>query len=153
MTSIEDIYQKFGFASEAAQLLETEVGNILFHSGAVKMNLFEIQDPASAKILYENVNRKTLGQLLKSVKNSNISVDHLEELLSKALVERNRLTHSFYRQHNFRKNSEEGRKIMLDDLEYIHDVLLKAFKAVLLLSGIDLDKERVTQSPTEHVPL
>lgn len=153
MPSIEDIYQKFGFASEAAQLFETELGNILFHSGAVKMNLFENQDPDTAKTLYDSVNRKTLGQLLKSVKNSDVSVEHLEELLSKALGERNRLAHSFYRQHNFRRNSEEGRKIMLDDLEQIHDVFLEAFKAVLLLSGIDLDKEAVTKPPTEHVPL
>jgi hypothetical protein len=36
-------------------------------------------------------------------------------------------------QHNFRRNSEEGRARMLDDLESIHDTLLHAYKAVMLL--------------------
>lgn len=153
MPSLEDVYQKFGFASEAAQLLETELGTILWVSGAIKKNLFEKQDPDVATELYNSMNRKTLGQLLKGVKSTDISVAHLEELLSKALKERNRLAHSFYRQHNFRKNSEEGRQVMLDDLEKIHEVLLEAYKAVMLLSGVDLDKLSTSGLPTRHVPI
>lgn len=153
MPSLEDVYQKFGFVSEAAQLLETELGTILFRSGAVEQNLFEAQDPDAAYKLYCNINRKTLGQLLKGVKNTSVSVVHLEELLSKALKERNRLSHSFYRQHNFRRNSEDGCKVMLDDLENIHEVLLEAYKAVMLSSGIDLDKMSSSNAPTGHVPL
>lgn len=120
MPSLEDVYQKFGFASEAAQLLETELGTILFVSGAVKQNLLEKQDPEAATELYDSINRRTLGQLLNIIKSTDISVEHLEELLLKALKERNRLAHSFYRRHNFRRNSEEGRQEMLDDLEKIH---------------------------------
>ena len=153
MPSLEDVYQKFGFASEAAQLLETELGTILLVSGAIKQNLLEKQDREAASELYNNINRKTLGQLLKGVKNSDISVEHLEELLSRALKERNRLVHSFYRQHNFRRNSEDGRQVMLDDLEKIHEVLLVAYKAVMLLSGIDLDKVSISNLPTRHVPI
>lgn len=153
MPSLEDVYQKFGFASEAAQLFETELGSILFISGAVEKNLIETQDPDAANTLYRSINRKTLGQLLKGVKNTSVSVEHLEELLSKALKERNRLAHSFYRQHNFRRNSEDGCQIMLDDLEYIHEVLLEAYKAVMLLSGIDLDEVSSSNTPTGHVPI
>lgn len=153
MPSLEDVYQKFGFASEAAQLLETELGTILFISGAVEQNLIETQDPDTANTLYRSINRKTLGQLLKGVKNTSVSVEHLEELLTKALNERNRLAHSFYRQHNFRRNSEDGCQIMLDDLENIHEVLLEAYKAVMLLSGVDLDKVSSSNAPTGHVPI
>ena len=153
MPSLEDIYQKFGFASEAAQLLETELGTILFVSGAIKQNLLEKQDTEAATELYNNINRKTLGQLLEGVKNTDISVEHLEELLSRALKERNRLAHSFYRQHNFRRNSEDGRQVMLDDLEKIHEVLLEAYKAVMLLSGVDLDEISISNLPTRHVPI
>jgi hypothetical protein len=153
MPTLEDVYQKFGFASEAAQLLETELGTILFMSGAIEKNLIEEQDPDAATALYNSINRKTLGQLLKGVKNTSMSVDHLEELLSKSLKERNRLAHSFYRQHNFRRNSEDGCQIMLNDLEKIHDVLLEAYKAVMLLSGIDLDKASPSNSPKGHVPI
>jgi hypothetical protein len=56
-----------------------------------------------------------------------------------ALEERNRLSHHFYRQHNFRKNSNKGREIMLKDLDSIHETLMEAYKAIMLLSGIDLD--------------
>jgi len=153
MPSLEDVYQKFGFASEAAQLLETELGTILFISGAVEQNLIETQDPDAANTLYRSINRKTLGQLLKGVKNTSVSVEHLEELLTKALKERNRLAHSFYRQHNFRRNSEDGCQVMLDDLENIHEVLLEAYKAVMLLSGIDLDKAPPSNAPSGHVPI
>ena len=153
MPSLEDIYQKFGFASEAAQLLETELGTILFVSGAIKQNLLEKQDAEAATELYNSINRKTLGQLLKGVKNTDISVEHLEELLSRALKERNRLAHSFYRQHNFRRNSEDGRQVMLDDLENTHEVLLEAYKAVMLLSGVDLDEISISNLPARHVPI
>ena len=153
MPSLEDVYQKFGFASEAVQLLETELGTILLITGAVEQNLIETQDPDAANTLYRNINRKTLGQLLKGVKNTSVSVEHLEELLSKALKERNRLTHSFYRQHNFRRNSEDGCQVMLDDLENIHEALLEAYKAVMLLSGVDLDNISPSKAPTGHVPL
>jgi hypothetical protein len=41
---------------------------------------------------------------------------------------------------------------MLNDLESIHDTLLEAYKAVMLLSGIDLDAV-IGQLPTSHVPI
>ena len=153
MPSLDDVYLKFGFASEAAQLLETELGTILFLSGAVDQNLIEKQDQDAATELYNSINRKTLGQLLKGVKSTSESVEHLEGLLSKALKERNRLAHSFYRQHNFRRNTEDGRQIVLDDLEKIHGVLLEAYKAVMRLSGIDLDKIELQGLPTGHVTI
>jgi hypothetical protein len=138
--SLDDVYRKFGEASEAAQLLETELGNILLMVGAVDKNLIEQPDEKTATALYNSINRQTLGQLLKGLKNSSESVDHLEEQFVRALKARNRLAHSFYRQHNFRRNSEEGRAKMLEDLEQIHNDLLDAYKAVMLLSGIDLEK-------------
>ena len=80
----------------------------------------------------------------------------VEQLLSDALVSRNRLAHSFYLKHNFRRNSDAGREVMLRDLEAIHETLLDAYKAVLLLSGVDLD--RVADQgdgalPTGHLPI
>jgi len=153
MPSLNDVYCKFGETSETAQLLETELGNIFFLSGAIDQNLTEKPDEVATTALYRSINRKTLGQLLKGLKNSTDSVDDLEESLSKALKERNRLAHSFYRQHNFRRNSDGGRQIMLDDLEQIHDVLLEAYKAVAHLSGIDLDKLEIKELPKNHVPI
>jgi hypothetical protein len=42
---------------------------------------------------------------------------------------------------------------MLEDLEQIHNDLLEAYKAVMLLSGIDLEKIVLDQLPTRHVPI
>src|SRR5688572_12314548 len=120
MPTVDDVYRKFGEASEAAQLLETEIGNLLLMTGAIDADLLEHPDPARGSEIYNSINRKTLGQLFKSLKDSSYSVSELEELLSGALAARNRLAHSFYREHNFRRNSEKGRSIMMDDLESIH---------------------------------
>ena len=94
------------------------------------------------------VNRQTLGPLIKNTKRLADELSQLEPLLANALEERNRLAHSFYRQHNLRRNSDAGRAIMLKDLEPMHDTLLAAWKAVNLLSGIDLDAlaERMTKA-------
>ncbi len=153
MPTLDEVYRKFGEASEAAQLLETELGNVLLIVGAVEANLLEQPDPTRASDLLRSINRQTLGQLFNSLNRSSDSVAHLETLLLRALAERNRLSHAFYRQHNFRRNSEAGRALMMKDLESIHDALLDAYKAVMLLSGIDLDKVTIDGLPTRHVPI
>ena len=66
---------------------------------------------------------------------------------------RNRLTHSFYLQHNFRRNSDDGRDVMLRDLEAIHEDLLDAYKAVLLLSGVDLENLVAEQEDGALLPI
>jgi hypothetical protein len=85
------------------------------------------------------------------------STDELQKQFATALAERNRLSHSFYRQHNFRRNSNEGRELMLKDLEGIHDTLLNAYKAVCLLTGVDLEAEAARfdplTAPRRHLPI
>jgi hypothetical protein len=142
MPSLDDVYRKFGETAEAAQLLETELGNTLMMARCIEEGLLEASNPARAGEILDSVNRHTLGQLLKKINN------HTQSL---ARDERNRLSHSFYREHNFRRNSEEGREVMLQDLEAIHSVLLNAYKAVMLLNGIDLDAVSEIELPTRHV--
>ena len=67
MATLDDVYRKFGETSEAAQLLETELGNILIKIGVVKANLLNEKNPERASELFKNINRQTLGQLLKNV--------------------------------------------------------------------------------------
>ena len=155
LPTLDDVYRKFGEAAEAAQLIETELGTMLLLSRGAEEGLFAEPDPKRASDLYGTINRHTLGQLLRGLNSTTLSLDTLESLLSNALRERNRLFHSFYRQHNFRRNSDEGRTHMLRDLEAIHDTLLEAYKAIMLLSGVDL--EAVVKSgipivlPNRHV--
>ena len=153
MPTLQDVYQKFGFTAEAAQLLETELGTMLIMSGAVDAGLIENPDALRAKELFHFVNKQTLGQLLRSLHRSTDSLDALASQLSIALAQRNRLFHSFYRQHNFRRNSEAGCAVMLQDLESIHNTVLEAYKSVLRLSGIDFENAEVGTLPTTHVPI
>jgi len=153
MPTLDDVYWKFGYAAEAAQLLETELGNMLIKHGIVQENLVNQPDPNRAAELFRQINKHTLGQLITKLKAKDQSIANLEDALVEALAERNRLFHSLYRQHNFRRNSDEGRQRMLDDLESIHKTLLDAYKAVMLLSGVDLDKLSATELPTKHLPI
>ena len=166
MPTLDDVYRKFGEVAEAAQLLETELGNMLLITTGVAEGLLTNPNPKQASDLLDGINRNTLGQLLMRL-NRTQSLDKLDVLLSGALEERNRLSHSFYRQHNVRRNSDEGRTQMLEDLESIHDTLIAAYKAVMLLNGTDLEalveessKRRengesagVDDMPTRHLPI
>ena len=153
MPKLDDVYWKFGYAAEAAQLLETELGNALIAHGVVEENLVNQPNPNRAADMVRQIDKHTLGQLITKLKARNQSIANLEDVLAKALDERNRLFHSFYRQHNFRRNSDEGRQRMLDDLESIHETLLAAYKAVMLLSGVDLDQLPATSLPAKHLPI
>jgi hypothetical protein len=153
MPKLDDVYWEFGYAAEAAQLLETELGNVLIKHGVVEENLVNQPNPNRAADLFRQIDKHTFGQLITKLRAKNQSIANLENVLAKALDERNRLFHSFYRQHNFRRNSDEGRQRMLDDLESIHETLIDAYKAVMLLSGLDLDKLSAIEPPTRHLPI
>lgn len=142
MPTLDDVYRKFGEVSEAAQLLETDLGTTLLFLGAVDEGVItptlEVDGKRAGELL-DRINRKTLGQLIRSTQRMTNALGPIESLLANALDERNRLSHNFYRQHNLRRNSDGGRAIMLNDLEPMHDVILGAYKALNLLQGIDLD--------------
>ena len=140
MPTLDEIYRKFGEASEAAQLLEVQLGNLLLKHNCIDADLLEYANPNRATAIYNRINKQTLGQLIQSLGSIGYSLEELDQLLSDALASRNRLTHLFYLQHNFRRNSDDGRDVMHRDLEVIHEHLLAAYKAVLLLSGVDLEK-------------
>ena len=156
MAKLDEVYRKFGEVSEAAQLLETELGNLLLRHEFIDADLVEHPNPNRATTIYDQVNKRTLGRLIRSLGPIGDSIEGLEQLLSNALASRNRLTHSFYLQHNFRRNSDDGRDVMLRDLEAIHDDLLEAYKAILRLSGIDLEKlmeSGDTTLPSGYLPI
>jgi hypothetical protein len=153
MPTLDQVYWKFGYAAEAAQLLEVELGNLLIKHGVIDENLVNQPDSTRVAELIREINELTCGRLINKLKTKNQSVANLEDVLARALNERNRLFHSFYRQHNFRRNSAEGRQRMLDDLDSIHNALLEAYKAVMLLSGVDLDKLSAEGLPTKHLPI
>ena len=159
MATLDEIYRKFGEASEAAQLLEIELGNILIEEECFDAGLLEYRGPEEdfdlerAGEIFFRVSRKTLGELLKSLSPIRGSIENLEQLLIDAKDSRNRLTHRFYLEHNLRRNSDDGRDVMLRDLETIHETLLEAYKAVMRRYEIDLEEVSDMPLPTGHLPI
>lgn len=151
MPDIGEIYRKFGEASEAAQLLETELGTLVIEAQCRESENGPLALDCNPQAI-DQVNRSTLGQLIRRAAHYSTSLEELEEILASALNERNRLAHHFYREHNIRRNSEEGRAKMLVDLELIHSTILVAYREVLLLSGVDILSEDDFDPPTGHFP-
>lgn len=142
MPSLDEVYRKFGETSETAQVFETELGTMLLHLKAMDEDLLITTNPERASAILEGINRLTLGRIISKLKKHaqpGDGLDELTDLFVDALAERNRLSHSFYRQHNLRINSDEGRELMLGDLNSIHTKLTVAYKALMKLSGTDLD--------------
>ena len=100
MPTLDDVYWKFGYVAEAAQLLETELGNMLIKHGIVEENLVNQPDPNRAAELFRQIDKHTLGQLIKKLIVKDKGIAKLEDELGTALDERNRLFHAFYRQQN-----------------------------------------------------
>ncbi len=165
---MDDVYRKFGEVSEVAQLLETDLGTALLFLGAVDEGLISPTlevDRVGARDLMNRIERQTLGQLIRSTRRLSEAFEPIETLLADALDKRNRLAHSFYLDHNVRNQSDAGRGIMVADLEAMHDTMLKAWKAVNLVSGIDIEvigcqiEERgeaaavAQDAPLQHLPI
>ena len=129
------------------------MGTIRLCAEGREHDLFAGDKGELATEIYNKINKSTLGQLLKRLAKSAGISDDLELLLANALAERNQLFHSFYRKHNFRRNSYEGCAKMLEDLERKHEMILDAYKAVLRLSGVDLDKLTNVPMPTTYVKI
>jgi hypothetical protein len=151
--TLDDVFRKYGETAEAAQLLETELGTLLLNEQCMEEGLFGA-DGIRATEIVRSINRDTLGGLIRKAR-SGQSIEEIEALLEAALKARNRLIHSFYRKHNMRKFSDDGRMIMMQDLDNIHATILGAYKALMLLGGTDLDelaKQEFTP-PTGHLPI
>ena len=70
MATLNQVYQKFGEASESAQLLETELGTLLLADEANRRGWLTEPDPATAREVLDRINRSTLGQLRDASVNS-----------------------------------------------------------------------------------
>lgn len=138
MATLDDVYRKFGETAEAAQLLETELGTLLLTIEAAEAGLFEQQNKELAQKIVHKINKSTLGNLLRKIEEKKGGVA-ATTILENALTARNRLSHSFYREHNFHRNTPEGCDLMLQDLERVHEIIMEAYKFTLALAGHNID--------------
>ena len=115
---LRELYFTFGVTAEKAQLMETAAGTAIVAYVAMFIDTDNITPEITAwcKQLLDDVNSKTFGAVLKTIKKS-VQIDEKAlAIINDGLKKRNYITHKFYRHHNFAINSEEGRRAMIDDL-------------------------------------
>lgn len=128
MAERHELYAKFGIAAEAAQLFETELSTLLLCLRALENGWHVLPDGESAKVALDEIDRRTLGRLLRGLKGQVELTEDLEARFSSALNARNRLTHGFYERHNFKIQTDPGRCEMIADLDLLHAELFNAWQ-------------------------
>lgn len=128
MANREEVYAKFGLTAEAAQLFETELGTILLAREGEERGWHLEANPEKAAEFYEKLNRKTLGQILTSLREYLDLGEEVAESFELALKARNRLNHGFFERHNFAIFSGAGRDAMIAELETMHSQLVEAYE-------------------------
>jgi len=132
---LRELYFIFGVTAEKAQVMETAAGNAALAYVALFVDTSNITPEMTEwfKQLLDDVNSKTFGALLRTIKRS-INVDeNTLAVIDEALKSRNYVTHHFFRHHNFAIHREEGRQTMIDELK---DMGQKFETAQLLLDGL-----------------
>lgn len=128
MASRDELYAKFGITAEAAQLFETELGTLLLCARGLANGWHVVPDCESGRDLLRDIDKSTLGGLLSKLKKHVEYDEDLSTRFASALVARNRLNHGFYERHNFKIQTDEGRDVMMADLEALHDELFTAWQ-------------------------
>ena len=86
LPTLDDVYRKFGEASEAAQLLETELGTLLFGEQAIAEDLLGGDGKRATEIMMA-INRQTLGTLIKNAKGTSPSIEEIARASSQYLYD------------------------------------------------------------------
>lgn len=113
-TGRKEVYAFFGLCSYYAQVLEQGVVNL-----AVGLRARGLTDLTEVLIsaAFDQADRKTLGQLLRDVRQHSVEVSSgTERALNDALGDRNYLFHRFFVEHDVDFGSSAGRRQMIDKL-------------------------------------
>ncbi|NOX67066.1 MAG: hypothetical protein GXO85_15040 [Chlorobi bacterium] len=109
----KEIYAFFGLAAYSVQLLEQGILNLLV---GVRISAIEGPTWGNVRDLYNEGDRKTLGQLFKALQKLVKFDTSIEEHLADALQKRNYLIHHFFVEHAKDLLSESGKRKMIDEL-------------------------------------
>lgn len=135
---LTDLYAEYGITAEKAQVLEVEAGNVALAFVALWVGTDKLDDEKKQfyASLMDDVNRKTLGKLLKQIKKTTNFDGKGIEIIDEALEKRNYFTHHYFRKHNFAIFNEEGRKEMVRELKEIQKQLDLAHAFLSSLSSL-----------------
>jgi len=118
---IKEVYAHFGLALYLAQVLEHGIVNALVYTDLIPRRTGNVttqqQWAQEFDIFMDGHFEKTLGRLIKTLKNHVAVPKSLEEDLSKAQKLRNFLAHAFFRERSVEFMSFPGREKMIEELE------------------------------------
>lgn len=152
MADRQELYAKYGIAAEAAQLFETELSTLLLALRGLENDWHLVPDGAAAREVLDSIDRSTLGRVLNDLKRHITIEGNLEEAFSSALKARNRLMHGFFERHNFKIQTEDGRREMIADLDGLHGELFAAWRAADKLTTIISAVVRHAAQGRPHTP-
>jgi hypothetical protein len=101
----------------------------------VDTDRISLEDREMFRGIVDDVNRKTLGVLLKSIRTWAHFDESLIKIVDEALDRRNYLAHRFFPKYNFAIFSTEGRQEMIKDLKDIQGKLDRAHSALNAVSS------------------
>jgi hypothetical protein len=136
MTERHELYAKYGFACEAAQLFETELGTLLLSLQGLEAEWHSQPDPIAASKYLDEINKNTMGRLLHRLRGHLTFEGDLEGAFTSALTARNRLMHGFFERHNLKIQSHDGRAQMIADLDRLHQEVFDAWQWASQLSNV-----------------
>lgn len=117
---IKEVYAHFGLALYLSQVLEHGLANALLLFDLVP-NARKVATPESwpeiVDAFYEKKFERTLGALIAELKKYSGVTDSLNNILTKALKERNRLAHHYFRERAKEFISSIGREKMITELQ------------------------------------
>jgi hypothetical protein len=132
-----EVYTQFGIAAEMAQVLETDASNVALAWLSIFVKTDEITPEQREwfRAISEDLDRKTFGQLLRSIKKLATYGEEMLGTVDTALAKRNYLMHRFFPFHNFALFSVEGRREMLAELDEMQKKLNAAHQILNGMSG------------------
>lgn|GEM_PF-1297603 len=131
-----ELYAQFGMASEAAQVLEVEAGNLALAYLAMSVEPTRVtpEETEVFRAVIEDVNRKTLGAMFRHLRGIAQIDPALTAVMDRALERRNYLTHHFFRTHNFAIQNAHGQSEMIGELRQISADLYRGHQILSVMT-------------------
>ncbi len=128
MATRDELYTKFGITAEVAQLFETELGTLLLAVTGLENGWYIAPDPEKARKALDQIEAHTLGRLFGALRGKIEFENDLTDQFASGLKARNQLNHGFFQRHNFKIQTNEGREVMVSNLEELHEELFQAWQ-------------------------
>jgi hypothetical protein len=133
VSRIKEVYARFGRAVSQAQVLETNIANLLAVTSLLQASEAALAfGQAEFEALYVDLYSHTSGRLVKRLTDAGWPEQYLD-LCRLAVSERNRIVHRFHREHPDGFSEVEAMQRMVDDADAAHRLFEQADEITIKL--------------------